>query len=87
MEGKTNMIKNKNALWELYNLDIDPFEKQYSWINIRNIKKLDQICFKEHMNSHIREWEFINPNSDLQMIYTWHDHAIAMALWDSSFES
>lgn len=59
---KTNMIKNKNALWELYNLDIDPFEKN----NIADqhpeiLKKLDQIVSKEHMNSHIREWEFINP--------------------------
>jgi len=59
---KTDMIKNRNAEWELYDMDIDETENN----NIAGrhpdiIRTLDQIVKKEHWPATIREWEFIDP--------------------------
>lgn len=58
---KSNMSIDKNATWEIYNLETDRAEKT----NIANeypdlIQQLDDIVAKEHQNSHLKEWEFIN---------------------------
>jgi arylsulfatase A len=59
---KVDMIKNKDAKWELYDMETDEQEK----VNIAAhhqelINRLDQIVYKEHWPATIREWEFINP--------------------------
>lgn len=58
---KNNLKKNPKAPWEVYNLNTDPSEEY----NVASqhpelIKKLEAIVKKEHQNSHLREWEFIN---------------------------
>lgn len=58
---KMNMKTNKNAQWQLYHLATDTKESQdQSSAHPEIIKKLDEIVSKEHRNSHVREWEFIN---------------------------
>jgi arylsulfatase A len=59
---KSNMKKNKNAPWEIYNLKMDEKEttnvaSQYPEL----VKKFEEILKKEHQLSHLRDWEFIEP--------------------------
>jgi arylsulfatase A-like enzyme len=59
---KSQMKKNKNAPWEIYDLLKDPSERN----NIANEnkelqKQMDDIVRKQHRPSHIKEWEFVNP--------------------------
>lgn len=59
---KSNMKKNKNATWEIYNLLTD--EKEMTDIAAQHpelAKKFEEILKKEHQSSHIRDWEFIDP--------------------------
>lgn len=59
---KSNMKKNKNAPWEIYNLKTD--EKETTDVASQNpelAKKFEEILKKEHQLSHLREWEFIDP--------------------------
>ena len=57
-----NMKTNKNTQWQLYNLTTDGIESNdLSSAHPEIIKKLDEIVSKEHRNSHVREWEFVNP--------------------------
>jgi arylsulfatase A len=59
---KSNMKKNKNASWEIYNLKTD--EKETTDVASENpelAKKFEAILKKEHQPSHIRDWEFIAP--------------------------
>lgn len=58
---KSNMKKNVNAPWELYNLETDIAEKN----NVARdhpalAEKFEAIMKKEHMRTHIKEWEFID---------------------------
>lgn len=58
---KSNMKKNKNAPWEIYNLKTDEKES----INVAAqhpevVKKFEEIVKKEHTPAQIKEWEFIN---------------------------
>lgn len=58
---KSNIRGNKNAPWEIYDLETDPGETK----NIVDrypqlIEQLEEIVTNEHTNSHIKEWEFIN---------------------------
>lgn len=59
---KSNMKKDKDAKWEIYDLKND--EKETTDISSQHpelVKQLDAIVKKEHQPSHIREWEFIDP--------------------------
>jgi arylsulfatase A-like enzyme len=59
---KSNMKKNKNAPWEIYNLLTD--EKETTDVAAQHpelAKKFEEILKKEHQSSHIKEWEFIDP--------------------------
>jgi arylsulfatase A len=59
---KSNMKKNKNATWEIYNLLTD--EKETTDIAAQHpelAKKFEEILKKEHQTSHIKDWEFIDP--------------------------
>lgn len=59
---KSNMKKNKNASWEIYNLKTD--EKETTDVAFQNpdlAKKFEAILKKEHQLSHLRDWEFIEP--------------------------
>ncbi|TDE44359.1 N-acetylgalactosamine-6-sulfatase [Flavobacterium rhamnosiphilum] len=59
---KSNMKKNKNASWEIYNLKTD--EKETTDIAAQHpelAKKFEEILKKEHQSSHIKDWEFIDP--------------------------
>ncbi|MHA4846379.1 arylsulfatase [Flavitalea antarctica] len=63
MKGiKSNLKKDPGAPWEIYDIKNDRNEtKDLSASKPELIKKFDEILKKEHLNSHIREWEFINP--------------------------
>ncbi|MFH6996557.1 arylsulfatase [Flavobacterium sp. FlaQc-57] len=59
---KSNMRKNKNAPWEIYNLKTD--EKETTDVASQNpelVIKFEKILKEEHQPSHLREWEFIEP--------------------------
>ena len=59
---KSNMKKDKNAPWEIYNLLIDKDEtKNVGAQHPDLIKRFDAILKKEHQPSHITEWEFVDP--------------------------
>ena len=58
----SNMKKNKNAPWEIYNLLTD--EKETTDVAAQHpelAKRFEEIMKKEHQPSHIRDWEFIDP--------------------------
>lgn len=59
---KSNMKKDKQARWEVYDLKND--EKETTDINVKHpdlVRQFEAILKKEHQPSHIREWEFIDP--------------------------
>ena len=59
---KSNMKKNKNATWEIYNLLSDVNEtNDVAAQHPDLVKKLEVILKKEHQPSHIMDWEFIDP--------------------------
>ncbi|NSL86822.1 arylsulfatase [Chitinophaga sp. Mgbs1] len=62
---KTDMKKNKNARWQLYNLETDRGETvDVAQQHADMLPEFDAIVKKEHRNAHIREWEFINAKKD-----------------------
>jgi arylsulfatase A-like enzyme len=59
---KSNMRKNKQAPWEIYNLLTD--EKETTDVAGQHpdlAEKFEAILKKEHQSSHIKDWEFIDP--------------------------
>ncbi len=59
---KNGMKENPSAKWEIYDLDTDVGEKHdLASQHPELVKQFDEIVKKEHMNAHLREWEFINP--------------------------
>jgi arylsulfatase A-like enzyme len=59
---RTNVMKNRDAPWQLYNLASDPYETSDVAIQHPDlVRQFDAIQKKEHQHPHIREWEFIDP--------------------------
>jgi len=59
---KSNMKKNKNAPWEIYNLATDVQETTNVADQHPELTQLfEEIVKLEHQPSHIKEWEFVNP--------------------------
>lgn len=59
---KSQMKKNKNAPWEIYDIAKDPSEKNDIANENKDLQKqMDDIVQKQHRPSHIKEWEFVNP--------------------------
>ncbi|MBS1497401.1 MAG: arylsulfatase [Bacteroidetes bacterium] len=59
---KSNMKKNKNASWEIYDLDSD--EKETNNMAAQHpdlVKRFEEILKQQHQPSHLREWEFVDP--------------------------
>ncbi|MFN8252791.1 MAG: arylsulfatase [Ferruginibacter sp.] len=59
---KSNMKKNKNAPWEIYNLATD--EKETTDVSAQHpelVKRFEEILKQQHQPSHLREWEFVSP--------------------------
>jgi arylsulfatase A len=59
---KSNVKKDKNAAWELYDMESD--EKETTDVASKHpeiISKLDAIVKKEHYQATLKEWEFIDP--------------------------
>jgi arylsulfatase A-like enzyme len=55
--------------WMLFDLDKDPGEStDISAQNPDIIKRFNEIVLREHRQSHIREWEFVNPKFDVKQI-------------------
>jgi arylsulfatase A len=62
---KSNLKKDKNAPWEVYNLDADEGETtDLSSEYPEMVRRFEVILQREHQPSHIREWEFVNPKFD-----------------------
>lgn len=59
---KSNMKKDRNAPWEIYNLKTDIAEtKDVAAQHPELAKQFEQILLQQHQPSHIRDWEFIDP--------------------------
>ena len=59
---KSQLKKDKQAPWELFDLAKDPAERnEISKEHANLLKQMDEIVKKEHRPSHIKEWEFIDP--------------------------
>ena len=66
---KVGQRHHKENKWMIFNLAQDPYEKnnlieQHPEL----VEKFDAIVKKEHQNSHIRDWEFVNPKFDTKNI-------------------
>jgi len=58
---KSDMKKNKNATWEVYDLENDLAETTNVAAQHPDlVKRMDEIVKKEHLRSHLKEWEFID---------------------------
>lgn len=59
---KSNMKKDRNAPWEIFNLEADRNETTDVASSHQDLAKtFEAILQKEHMTSHVREWEFVAP--------------------------
>ncbi|MGC6421927.1 MAG: arylsulfatase [Flavobacteriaceae bacterium] len=59
---KVNMKKNASASWELYNLKLDPHEKNnLARQHPEILKRADSLVRVSHRHPHLREWEFMDP--------------------------
>lgn len=66
---KSNMKKDKNAPWEIYNLLIDKNETNNVAAQHPELRKrFEGILKKEHQPSHITEWEFVDPKFSIKNI-------------------
>lgn len=66
---RTNVRKQPNAAWQLFNLKTDRNETtNVAAQHPEIIKQLNTIQQKEHQCSHIKEWEFIDPKFDVKNI-------------------
>lgn len=64
---KSNMKKDKNSAWEIFDLDEDEKETtDLSAVHPEMAKRFEAIMKKEHQTSHIREWEFVDPKFDMK---------------------
>ncbi|WP_293915933.1 MULTISPECIES: arylsulfatase [unclassified Sphingobacterium] len=58
---RIDVKKDKNSPWMLFNLMEDPSEQRNVALQHPDIiKRMDEIQQREHQNSHILEWEFLN---------------------------
>jgi hypothetical protein len=56
------MRKQPQAPWELYDLSVDPFEKKdLAAEQTKLIAQMEAIVRREHIHSHVQDWEFIDP--------------------------
>ena len=59
---KVNVLKNPLGNWELFNLDMDPLEKNnMAEANLNIIEKMKEIAVSQHLHPQVLEWEFIDP--------------------------
>ena len=59
---RVNVRKDRNAPWELYDLDADPREKSdVAAAHPEIIDRMRRIAEQQHIHPHIMEWEFIDP--------------------------
>ncbi|QKZ14686.1 arylsulfatase [Spirosoma sp. KUDC1026] len=59
---KTDLRKNKQAPWQLYDLSRDVAEKtDVARQHPELTQQFDAIITREHVPSHIRDWEIVNP--------------------------
>ena len=59
---KMNVRKNPLGDWELYNIELDPNEKNnVASVNIKIIEQMKLIAKQQHLHPQIQEWEFIDP--------------------------
>ena len=64
---RTNVRKQPNAAWQLFNLKTDRSETtDVANQNPALIKQFNAIQQKEHQCSHIMEWEFLDPKFDIK---------------------
>ena len=62
---RVNLKKNPKAPWQIYNLKNDEGETtDLAKDHPELIKTFNAIVKKEHQNSHLKEWEFVNPKFD-----------------------
>lgn len=58
---RIDVRKDKNSPWMLFNLNEDPSEQlDVAQKHPDIIKRMDEIQLREHQNSHLLEWEFLN---------------------------
>lgn len=58
---KSDMKKNKNAAWEIYNIKNDISESKNVAAQHPDLAaKFESIMKKEHRHSHIKQWEFVD---------------------------
>lgn len=59
---KSNMKKNKNSPWEIYNLKTDAAETtDVAAQHPELIKRFEEVLQQQHLPAIIKEWEFVNP--------------------------
>jgi arylsulfatase A len=59
---KSNMEKDINSSWEVYNLKTDEDETMdVAGQHPDLVRRFEAIVKKEHQQAHIREWEFVDP--------------------------
>lgn len=59
---KSNMKKNKQAAWEVYNLKTDVGETtDVAEQHPELVKRFEEILRTQHQPSHIKDWEFVDP--------------------------
>jgi arylsulfatase A-like enzyme len=59
---RTNVRKDRNAPWQLYDLDADPREtSDIASLHPDIIGQMRKIAEQQHVHPHIMEWEFIDP--------------------------
>lgn len=59
---RRNLRKQPDAPWELYNLAVDETEKNnLASVNPVLLEQMEKIVRREHIHSHIQDWEFIDP--------------------------
>jgi arylsulfatase A len=59
---KSNMKKDRNASWEIYNLAADVNESNdVAAQHPALVKQMEVILKREHQSSHIKDWEFVDP--------------------------
>ena len=57
-----NMRRNKDVVWQLFNLKNDPSElHDLAADHPAVIQRMSEIQQEAHQHPHIREWEFIDP--------------------------